>query len=49
MNKAINNEKLRAEYAQTALEWMNTMTEKGGDINGLNMVFCEQKTFLLPQ
>jgi hypothetical protein len=39
----INNEQLRAEYAQTALEWMKTMTEKGGVINGLNMVFCEQK------
>jgi hypothetical protein len=39
----INNEQLRAEYAQTALEWMRTMTEKGGVINGLNMVFCEQK------
>ena len=39
----INNEKLRAEYAQTALDWMTTMTEKGGVINGLNMVFCEQK------
>jgi hypothetical protein len=39
----INNEKLRGIYAQTALEWMNVMTEKGGEINGLNMVFCEQK------
>ena len=39
----INNESLRKEYAQTALEWMETMTEKGGVINGLNMVFCEQK------
>jgi hypothetical protein len=39
----INNEKLRAEYAKTALEWMTIMTDKGGEINGLNMVFCEQK------
>lgn len=39
----INNESLRKEYAQIALEWMETMTEKGGVINGLNMVFCEQK------
>lgn len=39
----INNEKLRGIYAQTALEWMNVMTKKGGEINGLNMVFCEQK------
>jgi hypothetical protein len=39
----INNEELRKIYAQTALEWMRTMTKKGGDINGLNMVFCEQK------
>lgn len=39
----INNDALRAEYAQTALEWMETMTKKGGVINGLNMVFCEQK------
>ena len=39
----INNEKLRGIYAQTALEWMNVMTQKGGEINGLNMVFCEQK------
>jgi len=39
----INNEELRQKYAQIALEWMNTMTKKGGEINGLNMVFCEQK------
>jgi hypothetical protein len=39
----INNEELRGIYAQTALEWMNVMTQKGGEINGLNMVFCEQK------
>lgn len=39
----INNEKLRGIYAQTALKWMNVMTKKGGEINGLNMVFCEQK------
>ena len=39
----INNEELRQKYAQIALEWMDTMTKKGGVINGLNMVFCEQK------
>lgn len=39
----INNEELRQKYAQIALEWMNTMTKKGSVINGLNMVFCEQK------
>jgi hypothetical protein len=39
----INNESLRKEYSDMALEWMETMTEKGGVINGLNMVFCEQK------
>lgn len=39
----INNEELRQKYAEIGLEWMNTMTKKGGVINGLNMVFCEQK------
>jgi hypothetical protein len=39
----INNEQLRTEYAQTALDWMSVMTKDGGQINGLNMVFCEQK------
>jgi len=39
----INDEQLRQEYADTALEWMSTMTKHGGTINGLNMVFCEQK------
>jgi hypothetical protein len=39
----INSEELRAEYAKTALEWMEIMTKNGGTVNGLNMVFCEQK------
>ena len=39
----INNENLRAEYAHTALKMMEDMTEKSSVLNGLNMVFCEQK------
>lgn len=39
----IGDEDLRKEYAKTALEWMHSMSKYGGTINGLNMVFCEQK------
>ena len=39
----IHHENLRAEYAHTALKMMEDMTEKSSVLNGLNMVFCEQK------
>lgn len=39
----IKDDNIRKEYADMALGMMQEMTDKAPSVNGLNMVFCEQK------